>query len=600
MEPMDEREKIPNPSSSIPELLESYKAEHSRLMEHSRELERLRELVLGSAEREAATILTAARRDVRRVLMDARREVLVLVAQIQAVGCEAPRDEPGVLFPSEAVAARLPENAGGTALAETRSFPITHEIVTGARREVREVLMEARSELVALSGEARELRAHLSSIQAFDPERAAVRIALTAPAPADPSPEEPADEFPEELWPNVSAPVPPSAPPAAALPPRALFPSGRSRRSSRRGTWAAVAAALALAAISLFASWPGDAPDLAPAASITSPSGPQPVPEALPGDPAPASASTASGGQPSMPQPAAAGQQPLAAGPDPAGLSLALDIRRPVWLRTEVDGQPDAGRLYSVGERKTVRAAREVSLRAGDAGAVFVSVNGAPATPVGADGQVVTRRYGQRPAAVLAVPARPTPESAEPGRSGAQQPAPVAVPISPGTDSAGSGAPAIVSGVPTGIAPAVARDAPVPASIAGAPLDGLEGGPGAAPAAEAEIRRLADRWFDAYFARDRAGIAAVAAVNFSVDDGRRPGARVPAGTPHVERSMEQVRIDVAGSGAVLSARLVERIPGEQARQYVSLVSEVWIQRDGRWWLLAVRFAEPGTVASIAP
>src|SRR5688572_31553352 len=89
--------------TSMPELLEDYKTQRVRLIAQTRELERLRQQVRSSAEREAAAIVTAARRNVRQVLLDARHELLVLVAQLQAVGCDTQAaDLPQNIFPSEA------------------------------------------------------------------------------------------------------------------------------------------------------------------------------------------------------------------------------------------------------------------------------------------------------------------------------------------------------------------------------------------------------------------------------------------------------------------------------------------------------------------
>src|SRR5919106_6107584 len=89
--------------TAMPELLQDYKAQRVRLIAQTRELERLRQQVRSSAEREAAAIVTAARQNVRRVLLDARHELLVLVAQLQAVGCDSPaRELPQKILPSEA------------------------------------------------------------------------------------------------------------------------------------------------------------------------------------------------------------------------------------------------------------------------------------------------------------------------------------------------------------------------------------------------------------------------------------------------------------------------------------------------------------------
>ena len=77
----------------------------------------------------------------------------------------------------------------------------------------------------------------------------------------------------------------------------------------------------------------------------------------------------------------------------PSALSLLVEARRSSWLRTTVDGESDSGRMLAQGETVRLNAKKSVSLRVGDAGAVFVSVNNGQAAPLGSDGQVVTRQF---------------------------------------------------------------------------------------------------------------------------------------------------------------------------------------------------------------
>ena len=48
-----------------------------------------------------------------------------------------------------------------------------------------------------------------------------------------------------------------------------------------------------------------------------------------------------------------------------------------------IDGKEES-RVYQAGETRQIDGARTVSIRAGDGGAVFVSVNGRPAEALGA------------------------------------------------------------------------------------------------------------------------------------------------------------------------------------------------------------------------
>jgi cytoskeleton protein RodZ len=108
----------------------------------------------------------------------------------------------------------------------------------------------------------------------------------------------------------------------------------------------------------------------------------------------PAAKSTAS-------QPAgAAASTPVASTSTAAGspvpaddhLTIVLAARRPVWVSATADGQRAIGRLLQTGEQETVDIKRELTLTAGDAAAVKMTVNGAEARSLGKSGEVVTAR----------------------------------------------------------------------------------------------------------------------------------------------------------------------------------------------------------------
>jgi hypothetical protein len=113
---------------------------------------------------------------------------------------------------------------------------------------------------------------------------------------------------------------------------------------------------------------------------------------------------------PSNTSPTAVGASVASA--SPAGLSI--EVRRTAWIRTLVDGKEDS-RVYQAGETRQIVGAKAVSIRAGDAGAVFVSLDGRPSEPLGASGQAVTKQYslaadsGVRPAVATPVRSRPRP-----------------------------------------------------------------------------------------------------------------------------------------------------------------------------------------------
>ena len=498
----------------MPELLEDYKERRVRLVSQARELERLREQVRASAEREAAAIVTTARRNVRQVLLDARRELLVLVAQVQAVGCDTPAEGAGK-YVVEGEVTTEPVAPGAFVDGDAGS-----EIVDGARRDVREVLIEAQTELLALAEEARELRAriakqHGGELEVFPSEHAAV---ADVPEPVAPPPRDTAPQI--EI-----------ADTRAAYSPVSPLPR----------VWIPIAAAVLFAAVGVVLFLWSSGRDASAGAAVT---------RSAAASPPPRSAEPAA----RPPRPVAAPVSPAAS--DPSVLAVTIDVRRPAWIRTTIDGRADVGRLFNAGDTRRITAREEIVMRAGDAGAVFVSVNGSEARPLGHDGRVVTRRFGS-PTASAPRPAvlQATAVSASTAQGSGQNP------------SADVGT--------TGT-----RDAPA-----------------AAPeAAEREILRAAQQWFEAYFSGDAPAMKHIEAADFSIVDDRAAGQRLSATMSGVERGLQQVRIDVAGEGAVMSARLMERatIDG-QLREYVALVSGVWLRTEGRWRLTGLRLIDPASV-----
>jgi hypothetical protein len=255
---------------------------------------------------------------------------------------------------------------------------------------------------------------------------------------------------------------------------------------------------------------------------------------------------------------------PVANAPlDPSRLSLTIDVRRPAWIRTTVDGRADVGRLFNAGEKRTLTARDAIVMRSGDAGAVFVSVNGGQSRALGLDGQIVTRRFANPSTQPQAKPAvlQAATESAPPP---AAPPAPVETAAS---DVGTTGTREVAAGT----------------SVA---------------AAEREILRATQQWFEAYFAGNGEGMRSIATPDFAMVDERADGQRLPATMRAVERGLQEVRIEVAGDAAVISARLTERATvNGQLREYVSLVSGVWVRADGSWRLMGVRFIDPARIGA---
>ena len=185
----------------------------------------------------------------------------------------------------------------------------------------------------------------------------------------------------------------------ALLPPEPLADSSsagavpgtlRGRRRTFRVASLLVAAVVLLAAtlaivLALRAS--RASPDTAAPPALPEASSSRPIP-APPGAEAPAA------------QPSAAPPAPAAA----AGVNLELATRRAVWMRVTIDGRRAFEREVPPDRRIPLRAERAIAIRAGDAGAVMVTIDGRDAGPLGRDGAIVTRVFNahmDRPGAAV-------------------------------------------------------------------------------------------------------------------------------------------------------------------------------------------------------
>ena len=92
----------------------------------------------------------------------------------------------------------------------------------------------------------------------------------------------------------------------------------------------------------------------------------------------------------------------LSAGAD--RLVLTLTALRSCWIGTVIDGGQRLERLLKPDETVMLHAHDEVVLRVGDAAALSVLINNQPASPLGAAGQVVTKRISRSNHLSLLVP----------------------------------------------------------------------------------------------------------------------------------------------------------------------------------------------------
>jgi hypothetical protein len=78
-------------------------------------------------------------------------------------------------------------------------------------------------------------------------------------------------------------------------------------------------------------------------------------------------------------------------------INLELLTHRTVWLRVTVDGRRTIEREAPAGQRIPVLGDRAIVIRAGDAGAITLSVNGRDQGPLGQDGAILTRTFTAEP-----------------------------------------------------------------------------------------------------------------------------------------------------------------------------------------------------------
>jgi hypothetical protein len=228
---------------------------------------------------------------------------------------------------------------------------------------------------------------------------------------------------------------------------------------------------------------------------------------------------------------------------------LRVEARREVWVQVTVDGRQGAGRTLRAGEAQSIAATREVVIRAGDAGALWVSFRGGAAEPLGPDGRVLTRSFPL----------------------GSAQGANLVGTGSRGPDQAPSSASAATA---TGAQASRAQSPVARARDEGPP--------------EAQIVAAAERWFESYYRRlpyDAFGTS----HRPSVADGRQPDSRLPEGIREVNRTFDNVQVQVVADTAVYSARMTERgQAGEVLATHASRVSQVWVRRGTGWQLMDVK------------
>jgi hypothetical protein len=106
-------------------------------------------------------------------------------------------------------------------------------------------------------------------------------------------------------------------------------------------------------------------------------------------EPAPSSAPPAVGTSGTAATTGGAAPEPRATAPSSAApLTIVLTAQRPAWVTATADGHREIYRILTPGAPTHLTAAREVTIRVGDAGAITWRVNGRDAGLMGRSGQV--------------------------------------------------------------------------------------------------------------------------------------------------------------------------------------------------------------------
>jgi hypothetical protein len=272
----------------------------------------------------------------------------------------------------------------------------------------------------------------------------------------------------------------------------------------------------------------------------------------------------------------AATAAPAVASNAPGTLTLTIEARRPSWIRAQIDGKDETGRIYQAGETRHIYGARTVSIRAGDAGAVFVGVDGAAARALGGDGAAATKQFS-----ASVTPAVATRDTAPPSVTNASSPLPVAA-RTPAVETLAAPAPRPQAPAtpPPATANAATRSAQPAAAETATARDGVSGN-------RPDLVQAATQWLEAYQRRDRDAMSAMATENVTVSDERSVTERFPAWQGSVQRNLDEVALELTGDVAVFTARMTEHADAGSG-QHVSRVSQFWQRRNGRWFVTNVR------------
>jgi hypothetical protein len=361
------------------DLIADFHARREAWRRQGENLERLRADARAAAALEAAAILTSTRGEIRRVVGDARRRLLELTAQLQAI---------------------TEQSNGQGDDEQTEDVPYS---VVQARRDLARLLTDMRPELDDLEAQSQEFSAAPPlppSQPTLEPEPEPVLdvefddvehdAALAAIAPLfekelDKMLEaDRAKAVPEATGSHIAVPQVVGSQPVAPVSPASS--TSPAPHSGMRGSIVllALVGLTVLGGVGWWASGylrGGDG--LAPPIAA--------IPNVARGNPA-----WQADGIPTLTAslvalPTSGSVRSVSTTPD--AVSLDVEVRRTAWVESAVDDGTPQTKTFEAGESFRLLGARGISITVRDAGALVVSLNGGPRSPLGPDGQVLTRHF---------------------------------------------------------------------------------------------------------------------------------------------------------------------------------------------------------------
>jgi cytoskeletal protein RodZ len=77
----------------------------------------------------------------------------------------------------------------------------------------------------------------------------------------------------------------------------------------------------------------------------------------------------------------------------PVRLTMEIALKATCWVSATVDGEPTFSRLMNAGDKQVIHAKEQILVNVGDAGAFAYTLNGRQGRPLGAPGEVVSKRF---------------------------------------------------------------------------------------------------------------------------------------------------------------------------------------------------------------